>query len=201
MSEVQEHGFIFEDWVKGVLGVKHLATNYTQKWDVAKGIPVSVKFMGMKNAVEFGSAVRIYEIDEPFILVIGRWKQDGNLKYVRSIDEIVITPEILRRMRGDITLAELREFDEKIKSFPPGKEGQAAGSFFARKWKSERKSRKGLLTITHKIDSKDQRRVQCNLNYTNYIKLFGEPSRSIIFRSQKFDQPIAHASRVFKAKN
>ena len=34
MSEVQKHGFIFEDWVKKILNVDKLATNYTQKWDV-----------------------------------------------------------------------------------------------------------------------------------------------------------------------
>ena len=83
-----------------------------------------------------------------------------------------------------------KEFDKKIKTFPAGKLGQSEGITFAKKWKKDRKDRMGLLTITHKIDSKTQRRIQCNLNYKNYIKLFGEPSMSNIYRSHIFDFDI-----------
>ena len=197
MSEVQKHGFIFEEWVKNILGVSHLATNYTQKWDVAGKDPVSVKFMGEKNALEFSSTVRIWEIQENFILVIGRWRQVGNKKKVVSIDEIKITKNILNKMRGDISMDEIKEFDKKIKTFPAGKLGQFEGITFAKKWKKDRKDRMGLLTITHKIDSKTQRRIQCNLNYKNYIKLFGEPSMSNIYRSHIFDFDIEHGPRKF----
>ncbi len=200
MTEVQEHGFIFQNWVKRVLGVDHLAENYTQKWDIPGEIPISVKFMGLTNALEFGSTVRIWEINEPFVLVVGRWKQDGAQKRVVSIDEIKITPAILNKMRGSITLSELKAFDEKIKRFPPGKKGQAEGIKFAKKWKKERAEKMGLLTITHKIDSKDQRRIQCNLNYGNYKKLFGDPSMQTIFRRQIFLSMIDHAPRTFHKK-
>lgn len=200
MSEVQKHGFIFEEWIKEVLGVDNLAYNYTQKWDVPGEIPVSVKCMGMTNALEFGSTVRIWEIDEPFTIVIGRWEQRGTTKIIRSIDEITITLNILRRMRGSITIEELRNFDARIKRFPAGEDGQIAGIAFAKAWKRERENRMGLLTITHKIDSKDQRRIQCNLNYTNYVKIFGEPSMKVKFRGHEFTEMIAHGPRVFKNK-
>ncbi len=197
MSEVQKHGFVFENWVKKVLGVDELATNYTQKWDVAGEIPTSVKFMGLTNALEFGSTVRIWEINEPFTLIVGRWEQIGNEKIVRSIDEIQITPAILKKMRGNICLEEIKEFDNIIKKFPAGKKGQEEGIAFAEKWKSERKNKGGLLTITHKIDSKNQRRIQCNLNYNNYVELFGKPSIKTTFRGQTFSQTINHGPRIF----
>jgi len=197
MIEVQSHGFIFEDWVKGILGVEKLASNYTQKWDVPGETPVSVKCMGLTNALEFGSAVRIWEIDDTFTLVVGRWEQVGFKKLIRSIDEIDITPEILKEMRGNVSLEEIRNFDKKIKTFPAGKVGQKQGIKFARKWKTERENGFGLLTITHKIDSKNQRRIQCNLNYNNYVKLFGSPSMGTEFRGRKFIQEINHGPRVF----
>lgn len=200
MTEVQNHGFIFEDWVKGVLGVKNLAYKYTQKWDVPGEAPISVKCMGLTNALEFGSTVRIWEIKETFTIVLGRWKQVKDKKVIKSIDEIEITPKILTKMRGGIALEELRDFDKKIKSFPAGKVGQKSGIEFAKKWKFERKNRMGLLTITHKIDSKSQRRIQCNLNYKNYLKLFGQPSGKIVFRGHIFKQEIKHGSRKFKIK-
>ncbi|MFH1402112.1 MAG: hypothetical protein ABIG87_00625 [Patescibacteria group bacterium] len=200
MSEEQEHGFIFENWVKKILGVEKLASNYTQKWDIPNETPISVKFMGLTNALEFGSTVRIWEIDEPFTLVIGRWKQNGDKKIIKSIDEIDITLEILNKMRGKIKLEEIKEFDQKIKKFSAGKDGQAEGIEFAKNWKSERKDKIGLLTITHKIDSKSQRRIQCNLNYKNYVELFGIPSFETKFRDNNFDQEINHPARIFNKK-
>jgi hypothetical protein len=199
MSEVQNHGFVFENWVKNILGVAKLASNYTQKWDIPGETPVSVKCMGLTNALEFGSTVRIWEINETFTLVVGRWEQVGFKKVIRSIDEIDITPDILIKMKGNITLEELRDFDKKIKSFPAGKDGQKSGIEYARKWKAERKDKMGLLTITHKIDSKDQRRIQCNLNYKNYIKLFGKPSEKVEFRGQFFSHEIDHGPRKFNS--
>lgn len=197
MAEVQNHGFVFENWVKKVLGVDKLATNYTQKWDVPGETPISVKFMGLTNALEFGSTVRIWEINEPFTLVVGRWEQVGNQKIVKSIDEITITPAILKKMRGDISLEQIKEFDKLIKKFPAGKRGQEEGIAFAKKWKAERENKMGLLTITHKIDSKNQRRIQCNLNYNNYVELFGEPSMKTEFRGKSFSQSINHGPRTF----
>ena len=99
MTEVQNHGFVFENWVKAILGVKELAYNYTQKWDIQGETPISVKCMGITNALEFGSTVRIWEINKTFTLVVGRWEQVGFKKIIRSIDEIDITPEILKKMR------------------------------------------------------------------------------------------------------
>lgn len=201
MVEVQNHGFIFENWIKYVLGVEKLAGNYTQKWDIPNEIPISVKFMGLTNALEFGSTVRIWEINKPFTLIIGRWEQVGDKKIVRSIDKIDITPEIMSKMRGDITLEEIKEFDKKIKKFTAGKKGQKEGIKFAKKWMSQRKNKAGLLTITRKIDSKNQRRIQCNLNYNNYVKLFGEPSFETKFRGKSFNQEIDHRARTFNKKS
>lgn len=200
MPEVQEHAFIFENWIKKILGVENLATNYTQKWDIPGVVPISVKFMGINNAVEFSSTVRIWEINEPFTLVLGRWKQVDSQKIVVSIDEITITLNDLEKMRGLITLQEIKDFDKKIKSFPAGKDGQKEGIEFAKKWKKDREDRMGLLTITHKIDSKNQRRIQCNLNSKNYIKLFGKPSEKPEFRGNIFNDIINHSPRKFNKK-
>lgn len=197
MSEVQKHGFIFEDWVKLVLGVDNLAVNYTQKWDIPGELPISVKCMGFNNALEFGSAIRIWEIDKPFTLVLARWEQCNCQKRIISIDEITITLDNLKEMKGDITLEELREFDRIIKRFRPGKDGQKEGILFAKNWKRERAGKMGLLTITHKIDSKAQRRVQCNLNFSSYLKLFGNPSMNVSFRGASFNDLIDHGPRVF----
>ncbi len=200
MAEVQKHGFAFENWVKTIFKVAHLVSKYTQEWDIAGKIPVSIKTAGFRNALEFGSTVRIWSATKPFLLIVGRWKQNGNAKNIISIDEIKITPVLLKKMKGNISLSEIKEFDKKIKSFPAGKEGQKQGIKFATEWKKARADRLGLLTITHKIDSKTQRRIQCNLNYKNYVKLFGEPCNKINLRGKKFDIEMNFGPRTFKSK-
>ncbi len=197
MTEVQEHGFIFENWIKKILNIDHLASNYTQKWDIPGELPISVKCMGAFNALEFSSAERMWEIDGDFLLVVARWKQIGPNKIIISIDELLFNKAILKKLRGDITLDELRAFNDRIKSFPPGRAGQEAGSAFAEQWKRANSRKMGLLNIAAKLDSKTQRRVQCNLNYSNYVNLFGAPSGNLSFRGRKFEQTIKSGPRIF----
>jgi len=197
MTEVQEHGFIFENWIKQILHIDHLATNYTQKWDIPGQLPISVKCMGEFNALEFSSAERMWEIDSDFLLIVARWRQTGPIKIIISIDELLFNKAILKKLRGDITLNELRAFNNKIKSFPSGRAGQEAGSTFAKNWKRVNSHKMGLLNIAAKLDSKTQRRVQCNLNYSNYVSLFGKPSGNLTFKGNKFDQVIKSGPRSF----
>ncbi|MFC1514483.1 hypothetical protein ACFL5X_01105 [Candidatus Omnitrophota bacterium] len=197
MAEVQKHGFIFEDWIKTILGVDRLASNYTQKWDIPGERPISVKCMGEHNALEFSSAERMWRIDSDFLLIVARWRQVGQDKMIVSIEELLFNDDILKKLRGDITRDELCVFDARIKRFPPGKSGQAEGIAYAKQWKRDNAHKIGLLTITHKIDSKSQRRVQCNLNYSNYVQLFGEPSGNLTFRGHTFNQTIKSGSRTF----
>ncbi len=197
MTKVQEHGFIFENWIKKILNIDHLASNYTQKWDIPGELPISVKCMGEYNALEFSSAERMWEIDGDFLLIVARWKQIGPNKIITSIDELLFNKIILKKLRGDITLDELRTFNDKIKSFPSGRAGQEAGSAFAEQWKRGNSHKMGLLNIAAKLDSKKQRRVQCNLNYSNYVSLFGEPSGNLTFRGHRFEQVIRSGPRSF----
>lgn len=197
MVEVQKHGFTFEKWIKEVLGVDKLDSKYTQKWDIPGKIPISVKFIGKTNALELSSAVRFWENNKPFLLIVGRWEQVGNVKKIISIDELMFDKKILTRLKGSLKLEELKEFNKKIVSFPSGKRGQEEAITYAKKWKEENSHRIGLITITHKIDSKNQRRLQCNINYQNYLELFSQPSGDITFRDQSFNGTINSPKRVF----
>jgi hypothetical protein len=201
MVEVQKHGFTFEDWIKKILCEHQQDCKYTQKWDIPGDIPISIKCIGKTNALELSSAVRFWENDKPFLLIVGRWEQIGKIKKIISIDELIFDKSILAKLKGNLTLEELRQFNSKIIAFPAGKKGQEEGISYANKWKAENNSRRGLITITHKIDSKNQRRLQCNINYQNYLKLFGQPSWNPIFRGHLFEGNINSASRVFKHSN
>lgn len=200
MSEVQIHGFAFEKWIKGVLGVDRPDSKYTQKWDIPGKIPISIKCIGKTNALELSSALRFWENDKPFLLIVGRWEQEGKCKKIISIDEILMNNMIISKLKGNLTLSELNEFNSRIVSFPAGKTGQREGITYAKKWKKENAHKIGLITITHKIDSKNQRRLQCNINYQNYLRLFGSPSWKPIFRGNVFNEVIDSACRIFNKR-
>ena len=90
-QEVQSHGLVFERWVRDTFFDGYKPASYTQRWDIpaaanrAHGaIPVNPKAVKHGTAVDLGDALRQYEIDEPFLLIIGFWSQDGDMKRING---------------------------------------------------------------------------------------------------------------------
>ena len=82
-QEVQQHGLVFEAWVHDTFFDGYQPPGYTQKWDIPSaankhhgGIPVNAKAAKDHTPVDLGDALRQFDIAEPFILVIGYWRQD-----------------------------------------------------------------------------------------------------------------------------
>lgn len=170
MAERQYHGLEWETSLKKHFGIS--SNSYTSHWDgELDGIPLSIKCMGISNALEMSSLLRFWQ-SPPFIMIVGWWK-DSTTKQPVGIQELNFTPEVLTRLRGELTLTEIQEAVEmlNIKHYPLGKHEEARQWF--KEWKSKNKSKMGLLTLTGKVDSNSQRRWQCSINKTNFVKLFG----------------------------
>jgi hypothetical protein len=165
MAERQAHGFRFEQKIKDILDVNEVKS-YTSKWDI--GDSISIKFISSRGTIDMGSVVRIFEALERgnWTMILGRHTD----KVCDAVYELFFTEEICKKLMGDLTLQDVVEFDNAIKSFGPGKHNEARA--YAKAWKEENKHKMGMLTIQPKIDSKNQRRVQCGINRTNLEKLF-----------------------------
>src|SRR5215207_8843871 len=81
-QEVQQHGLMFESWVRDTFFGGYQPSSYTQKWDIPAsanvrfgGVPVNPKAARYGSAVDLGDALRQFDIAESFILVIGFWRQ------------------------------------------------------------------------------------------------------------------------------
>jgi hypothetical protein len=87
MVEVQSHGFTFEKWVRDTFFDGDRG-NYMQKWDVPpdwnihpsipepwRRLPVSIKAKKYGCAVELADVLRQRQIDHPFLLIVGFWRQ------------------------------------------------------------------------------------------------------------------------------
>ncbi|MFA7006521.1 MAG: hypothetical protein WC429_20935, partial [Verrucomicrobiia bacterium] len=83
--EVQRHGYVFEKWVRDTFFGGYVQPDYTQKWDIPKeinknhgGLPCNMKAIKYGTPVDMGDALRQFQVDEPFILIIAFWQQEDD---------------------------------------------------------------------------------------------------------------------------
>ena len=172
-SEVQRHGLSFEQWVADTFFGGRLSTGPTDKWDIpasanrAHGrIPVNPKATQYGEPVLLGDALRQYDIDEPFLLMVGFWDQDGrDKKFVQSL-VAEVTPAQWRRLWAPVTRADLEAMDKLVKdTLRPVAE--------VRREVLRRKKRppfsQAVIQLNPKIDA-SQRRLQCSISYVRLFK-------------------------------
>ncbi len=167
--EVQHHGYVFEKWVRDTFFDGYEAPSYTQEWDVAKevnkkygGLPVSIKMTKYGSSVDLGDALRQYQINEPFLIIIGYWKQEGDRKRLVNIVGATVTPALWQSLWSPVTLADLTRLDTAVKN-RNAEPTQARAE--AQRIKRQSPFTKALMTVNPKIDDKHQRRLQCSLKF------------------------------------
>ncbi len=173
-AEVQHHGLVFEQWVCDTFFEGYEPPGYTQKWDIPGeinlnhgGFPVNPKAIKYKSSVDLGDALRQFDIHETFILVIGYWQQEDDVKRFVNIVAPVITPETMKALWGDVTRADLERLDALIKDRSLHyKEARKQ----AQAMKRIHPFNTTIITLNPKIDSRGQRRLQCSLSFTKVFK-------------------------------
>jgi hypothetical protein len=205
-QEVQSHGLVFENWINDTF-FDGYRPDYTGKWDVPGklnkergGIPVNPKAIKDRTSVDMGDALRQFDIDEPFWLVIGYWEQRGPMKYMVRILAERIDPEVWQSFWHPIQREDLERLDAVIKD-------RALDYREARKQAHAIKNAppftEAIMVVNPKIDSRGQRRLQCSLRYNDLTKhLLGgkEPvkSDSPQLWGTTFPNPIASPPRTFE---
>ena len=167
-SEVQKHGLSFEHWVADTFFGGHRAAGPTDKWDIPASantehgnVPVNPKATKFGQAVGMGDALRQYDIDEPFLLIVGFWEQSGDeKKFVQSLVAHV-TPGQWRKLWSPVTRADLESLDKLVKdtSIPIADTRKEV-----LRRKKEPPFSESVIQINPKID-KSQRRLQCSISY------------------------------------
>jgi hypothetical protein len=167
--EVQGHGFTFEKWVRQTFFNNFEATSYTGKWDVDKefnanngGLPVSIKAASYGSPVGLGDALRQFQIDEDFLLIVGFWRQEENKKRIVNIVAAPITVSLWKSLWHPIALADLKNLDDVIKDRSLTYQQARAE---AQRIKSQPPFTQAHIVVNPKIDSRTQRRLQCSLGF------------------------------------
>lgn len=183
--EVQNHGVLFEDSViRAITGLSKdeyqtlLENAYTASMDVLKGVEseinYSIKVSKDGKSIGCGDILRFMQHcqDDEFTMVIGAWRQvSSTVKRYDYIYEFDIKPEYYVKLWSKITPDVMRPFVNYVKAIPPGKPAQMANR---KLWKEKRQAiydshGRGLCAIDAKIDSKNQRRVQCSIKVDELI--------------------------------
>jgi hypothetical protein len=183
--EVQNHGVLFEDSIiRAITGLSKdeyqtlLENAYTASMDVVKGIKsdtnYSVKVSKDGKSIGCGDIIRFirHSRDDEFTMVVGSWQQiSPTIKQYNCIYEFNITPADYTKLWNRITEEVMQPFVDYVKSIEPGKPAQLANRKI---WKERRQAiydacGQGLCAIDAKIDSKNQRRVQCSIKIDKLI--------------------------------
>lgn len=182
--ESQSHGFDFEDKIIEVItGIKKneyqtlIENRYTSSMDIVKGVKskhdYSIKVSKEKSGIGGGDILRFLNHSEKgFKLIVGIWKQStSDVKTYHTIYEFDIRKADFKLMWGNIPRKEIENFVDYVRSIPSGKKAQQENRDL---WKQKRQKiydayDRGIVDIAAKIDSKNQRRVQCSINMNDLL--------------------------------
>ena len=193
-SEVQKHGLSFEHWVADTFFGGHRAAGPTDKWDIPAsantdhgGIPVNPKATQYGEPVLLGDALRQYDIDEPFLLIVGFWEQEnGDKKFVQSLTA-TITPEEWRKLWSPVTRDKLEELDRIVKDTSRPVD-EVRREVLRRK--KEPPFSQAVIQLNPKIDG-EQRRLQCSISYVRlFANLAPGRDRRPLAVAEVFGKPI-----------
>lgn len=208
-QEVQLHGLVFETWVRDTFFDGYTPASYTQKWDIPAAanplhgeVPVNPKAAKYGTPVDLGDALRQFKIDEPFLLVIGYWRQEGDMKRFVNIIAPRIEPAAWKKLFGPVTLADVRRLDAVVKdrSLTPAQARAAA-----QKIKSTPPFTQSVIVFNPKIDSHNQRRLQCSIRFADVFTHLAPASTSAAHNNATlwgvpFPQVVASKPRAFAPK-
>ncbi len=148
------------------------------------GLPMQIKtkkvnsLHQIKNLnIEMASAPVFFKQEKqfPYRLIVGFYLQEQEHKKFFLIYEWPgIEKSKFELLKGDLSEKIVFDFEQKIKEFAAGKHGPA------RIWASQRNQEikakyKTNILLHPKIDSKNQRRLQCSVKIKDLIEICGQP--------------------------
>jgi hypothetical protein len=195
---------MFEEQIKSCLTIELPTQNYTDPFDIIKTkefpYPISIK-TSKKDYIELGDARRNFLRKEPYCLILLRYQQVAMLKIPVTLYIFHILPPSLDLLRGSLTVAEVDSFHNKLLQFKKG--DHKAARAFAKQTRSDLSLKPSLYHLNPKIDSKQQRRLQCgvylvdllSLPHTPHIKYTAANNTISFFNNSLY--PIQNAPRHF----
>lgn len=201
MGSSQQHGFVVEDILKKEFdrqlkdATSHrvvpppISTRYTARFDIpshrdpyGKGLPTSIKacrFTGPRTLVCLSDAVRISGLGDMkhMRLLVALYRQEGQEKNFSEVREYLIEGSEWRKLMGEAPTDVIEEFHEALRE-PDHRRARVV----AREWKQRMaEDFPSAMRWNPKIDSKNQRRLQCSVRLEDIEAVITDKSRIRVF--------------------
>jgi len=213
-TQSQSHGFFWDSEIRESVFSLEPCKNDTKKNDIDhfqnkfnSNENVSIK-TSKTDGFGGGDILRFYDADfsKKNTIVLIKYSQVGALKKISEILEIDYTLELRDILFGTITIGELEGYVSLIKSIPSGR----CSSDIKNNYKSEKirlqKEHNMIISINPKVDSKNQRRVQCSISnlesiLNQYPQFLISKTKDPILRGVRITESIKSESRKRNKKS
>lgn len=176
-KQSQSHGLYWDSEIREKVFGLSPCINDTIKYDIScehnkfdENENISVKTSGNNN-IDCGDILRFYEIEsnKKLTIILIRYKQITDKKQIEEIIEIDYNDKLKNILFGSIPKSVLEGYVNFIKSIEPG----IVSNEIKKKYKDckiEMQKKFGMyINISPKVDSKNQRRVQCSIPKVNEL--------------------------------
>jgi hypothetical protein len=198
---VQNHGFKFENEVRKIFKQPEEKNN-TNKWDITKennifnsNENISIKMSG-NSYICCSDILRFYDInfEEINTIIVGRYKQKGIIKTIYEIIEINYNEKLHKILFGNCNHIELVNYIKYIKTV-----NKSDSKEYLNKKKELQERYRMKIIINPKVDSRNQRRVQCSIPF-KIFKTYSEfiITSSITIRNHKIKLNYKSPRRRFR---
>lgn len=202
MPESQKHGFVFENDIKTTVFRVTSPCGYTEAHDIGKkdnpfdsNENISIKVTG-RTTVDLGDALRVYGYStaEKNTMVVAKYEQEPERKVIRGVYEIDLNCRDV--LWGSVTEQDIRQLSDLVKSMPHGVRDATIDKAIT-KMKKELNAKSGVIKFNPKLDSKDQRRLQCSIpKFASCSGIILSSTTEPVLRGVRIVDSIASGRRV-----
>jgi hypothetical protein len=192
-TQSQSHGLFWDSEIREKVFGLPQCINDTTKFDIYckdnkfdENENISIKTSGGTN-IDCGDIIRFFDGDfennRKITIILLMYKQFDNNKQITEIIEINYTEEFRNILFGTITREILGEYVQFIKSIPQGVVSPEIKKEYKIRKQKLQKEYNMKINISPKVDSKNQRRVQCSI--PKIEKIFIEYPQFILSRTHE----------------
>lgn len=170
-TQSQSHGLYWDNEIREIVFNVPQCINDTLKYDIPcknnkfnNTENISIKTSGNNN-IDCGDIIRFYEIDHSnkLTIILIRYNQIGEQKKIYEILELDYNIKLRNILFGDIPKSVLYGYVNFIKSIQNGAVSDEIKIQYKDCKQKIQKAYKMYINISPKVDSKNQRRVQCSI--------------------------------------
>ncbi len=171
-SARQAHGFDFENYIINKFGLIK-SNSYTSEYDAyekvgEKEIPVSIKYIKENGSIDLGDYFRNANKKCDFIMYVGFWKLEKNVKKTTQIYRFEIDHKKWTLMfQFDYSL----EMKTELGFITNLRVDDQRWSAYCNRYKQMWNSRARECQLRFKRDHKNQKRIQCGISQKDFFKL------------------------------